>query len=86
MRDPESTLQRQKPGVAKMMIAGRGPISALLRCYVDLPSSIRAQYSIRLGTKNLMHLQIDRIARKNGLMGHVATGSRRRPYEKRPKG
>jgi len=68
MRDPESTLQRQKPGVATIRIAGRGPISVLLRYYVDVPSSLRSQYSIRLGTKNLSSVQIDQIARKTGLI------------------
>jgi hypothetical protein len=68
MRDPESTLQRQKPGAAKIRIVGRGPISVMLRYYVDLPSLLRPQYTIRLGTKNLTHLQIERIARQNGLI------------------
>jgi hypothetical protein len=67
-RNPESTLKRQKPGAAKIRIAGRGPISAMLRCYVDLPSLLRPRYSIRLGTKNLTHMQIEQIARKSGLI------------------
>jgi hypothetical protein len=67
-RDPEATLQRQMPGAAKITIAGRGPISVMLRCYVDLPSLLRPQYTIRLGTKNLTHLQIERFARKSALI------------------
>jgi hypothetical protein len=67
MRDPEPTLQRQKPGAAKIRIAGRGPIFLMLRYYVDLPSLLRPQYTISLGT-NLTHLQMERIARKNGLI------------------
>jgi hypothetical protein len=68
MRDPESTLQRQKPGIATRRIAGRGPISAMLRYFVDIPSSLRPQYSIRLGTKNLSNMQIEQMARKSGLL------------------
>jgi hypothetical protein len=49
------------------MVAGRGPISVMLRCYVDLPSLLRPQYTIRLGTKNLTYLQIEQIVRKGGL-------------------
>jgi len=67
-RDPESTLQRQKPGAAKIRIAGQGPISVMLRHFVDLPSLLRPQYSIRLGTKNLTHLEIEHIARNGGLI------------------
>jgi hypothetical protein len=67
-RDPECTLQRQKPGAAKVRIAGRGPISVMLRCYVDLPFLLRPQYTIRLGTENLTHLQIEQIALENGLI------------------
>jgi hypothetical protein len=67
-RDPECTLQRQKPGEAKITIAGRGPMSVMLRCYVDIPSLLRPQYTIRLGTKNLTHLQIERIVRNGGLI------------------
>ena len=73
-RDPESTLQRQKPGTAKIRIAGRGPISALVRHYADLPSLLRPQYTIRFGTKNLAHLEIEQIARKSGLISERATG------------
>jgi hypothetical protein len=40
----------------------------MLRYYVDLPSLLRPQYTIRLGTKNLTHLQIERIARNGGLI------------------
>jgi len=69
MRDPESTLQRQKPGVAAIRIAGRGPISAMLRYYVDfVPSLLRPQYSIRFGTRNLTSVQIEQMARENGLL------------------
>jgi hypothetical protein len=67
-RDPECTLQRQKPGAAKVRVAGQGPISVLLRCYEDLPSALRPQYTIRLGTKNLTHLQIEQIALNGGLV------------------
>ena len=67
-RDPECTLQRQRPGAAKITIAGRGPFSAMLRRYVDIPSLLRPQYTIRLGTKNLTLLQIDRIVRNGGLI------------------
>jgi hypothetical protein len=67
-RDPEITLQRQKPGAANIRIAGRGPLSEMLRHYVDVPSSLRSQYTIRMGTKNLTHLQIERIARDGGLI------------------
>jgi hypothetical protein len=49
-------------------IAGRGPISVMLRCYGNLPTLLRPQYTIRLGTKNLTHLQIEQIARNGGLI------------------
>ena len=67
-RDPECTLQRQKPGAAKVRIAGRGPISVMLRCYRNLPSLLRPQYTIRLGTENLSHLQIEKIVRNGSLI------------------
>ena len=40
----------------------------MLRRYVDIPSLLRPQYTIRLGTKNLTLLQIDRIVRNGGLI------------------
>jgi hypothetical protein len=54
--------------VAAIRVAGRGPISAMLRCYLGVPSSLRSQYSIRLGTRNLSNVQIEQMARKTGLI------------------
>jgi hypothetical protein len=38
----------------------------MLRCYLDLPSLLRPQYTIRLGTENLTHLQIELIVQNGG--------------------
>jgi hypothetical protein len=40
----------------------------MLRCYLGLPSLLRPQYTIRLGTKNLTHLQIEQIVRNGGVI------------------
>ena len=40
----------------------------MLRCYVDLPSLLRPQYSIRFGTKDLTHLQIEQIVQNGGVI------------------
>jgi hypothetical protein len=66
-RDPEVVLQRKLPQKSKVTIAGRGPISAILRYFVKLPQATRAQYTIKFGTKELNHLQIERIAHKAGV-------------------